>query len=161
MVWGHSLQGPSKNLLSGHQYYRVCCFGCLKDVSKSVQVLFNGIEALMVLTLTILRQRALCYRQISPESRLGQSEIPDAPCCLGGLRKSRPNRSSSCSLVLPLLVPTLTQKDPLQPSTPRALTEAFSPLHRPATPSRSAVPRCADPQTWADVDGVCSRSKPA
>ena len=28
---------------------RVCCFGCLKGVSKSVQVLCNGIEAVMVL----------------------------------------------------------------------------------------------------------------
>ena len=34
-------------------------FGCLKGVSKSVQVLFNGIEAFLVLTLMILKQRAL------------------------------------------------------------------------------------------------------
>ena len=26
------------------------CFGCLKPVSKSVQVLLNGMEAVMVLT---------------------------------------------------------------------------------------------------------------
>ena len=36
-------------------YHRVCYFGCLKGVPKSVQVLFNGIEALMVLTLIILK----------------------------------------------------------------------------------------------------------
>ena len=34
-------------------------FGCLKGVSKSVQVLFYGTEAVMVLTLIILKSRAL------------------------------------------------------------------------------------------------------
>ena len=29
------------------------CFGCSKGVSKSVQVLFNGTEAVMVLTLRL------------------------------------------------------------------------------------------------------------
>ena len=33
---------------------RVCCFGCSKGVSKSVQVLFTGIEAVLVLTLRFL-----------------------------------------------------------------------------------------------------------
>ena len=33
-------------------------FGCLKAVSKSVQVLFNGIEAVVVLTLIVLIQGA-------------------------------------------------------------------------------------------------------
>ena len=31
------------------------CFVCLKGVSMSVQVLFHGIEAALVLTLTILK----------------------------------------------------------------------------------------------------------
>ena len=30
--------------------YGVCYFGCLKGLSKSVQVVLNGIEAVMVLT---------------------------------------------------------------------------------------------------------------
>ena len=34
---------------------RVCHFGCLKEGSKSVQVLFHGIEAVMVLTSMILK----------------------------------------------------------------------------------------------------------
>ena len=38
---------------------RVCHFGCLKGVSKSVQVLLNGEESVMVLTLIFLKQRAL------------------------------------------------------------------------------------------------------
>ena len=38
---------------------RVCCFGCLEGVSKSVQVLFNCKEAVTVLTLIILKWRAL------------------------------------------------------------------------------------------------------
>ena len=33
--------------------------GCLKGVSKSVQILFSGIEAVVVLTLIILEYRAL------------------------------------------------------------------------------------------------------
>ena len=41
-------------------YTTVCSLGSLKGVSKSVEVLFNGIEAVMVLTLMILKQRALC-----------------------------------------------------------------------------------------------------
>ena len=44
-------------------YGRDCHFGCLKEVSKPLQVLFNGIGALMVLTLTILKLRAL-YRSL-------------------------------------------------------------------------------------------------
>ena len=39
-------------------YFRVCCFSCSKGRSKSVQVLFTGIEAVMVLTFVILKQRA-------------------------------------------------------------------------------------------------------
>ena len=35
--------------------YRACYVGCLKGVSKSVQVLLHGIEAAMVLTLIILK----------------------------------------------------------------------------------------------------------
>ena len=38
---------------------RVCDSGCFKGLSKSVQVLFNNIEAFMVLTLIILKWRAL------------------------------------------------------------------------------------------------------
>ena len=34
---------------------RVSCFCCLKGVSKSVQVLFNGIEAVLVLSLILLK----------------------------------------------------------------------------------------------------------
>ena len=34
--------------------YRVSCFGCLKGVSKSVQVLFNGIEAAMAMVLDLM-----------------------------------------------------------------------------------------------------------
>ena len=34
---------------------RVCYFDCLKGSSKLVQVLFNGIEAVLVLTLIILK----------------------------------------------------------------------------------------------------------
>ena len=30
---------------------RVCCLDCLKGFAKSVQVLFNGIEEILVLTL--------------------------------------------------------------------------------------------------------------
>ena len=32
----------------------VCCFGCFKGLSESVQVLFHGIETVMILTLIIL-----------------------------------------------------------------------------------------------------------
>ena len=39
--------------LLGHD--RVCHFGCLKPGSNSVQVLFNGVEAVMVLALMILK----------------------------------------------------------------------------------------------------------
>ena len=35
------------------------CFGYLKWVSKSVQILFHCIEAVMVLTSIILKERAL------------------------------------------------------------------------------------------------------
>ena len=34
---------------------RVCYFGCLQRGSKSVHVLFHGIEAVMVLTLILLK----------------------------------------------------------------------------------------------------------
>ena len=34
------------------QLFRVCYFGCLQEASKSVPVLFNGIAAVLVLTLT-------------------------------------------------------------------------------------------------------------
>ena len=37
----------------------VCCFGRLKGGSKSVQLLLNGMEAVMVLTLITLKQRAV------------------------------------------------------------------------------------------------------
>ena len=43
----------------------VSCFGCFKEVSKSVQVLLNGREAVMVLTLIILKQRALLQAEDS------------------------------------------------------------------------------------------------
>ena len=36
-------------------------FGCLKGVSKSLQVLFNGMEAVVVPTLRILKQPALFW----------------------------------------------------------------------------------------------------
>ena len=36
-----------------------CCFGCLKGLSKPVWVLLDSIEAVMVLTLIILKSRAL------------------------------------------------------------------------------------------------------
>ena len=45
-------------------YTRACYFGCLKRVSKSVQVLCSGMEAVMVLTLINLKLRAL-YAQVS------------------------------------------------------------------------------------------------
>ena len=40
------------------------CFGCPRGISKSVKVLFNGIEAVAVLTLMILKQRALQLLQV-------------------------------------------------------------------------------------------------
>ena len=39
-----------------------CYFGCLKGDSKSVQILSHGIEAILVLTLIILKQRAVSTR---------------------------------------------------------------------------------------------------
>ena len=42
----HSVEKAS-DLSDSH---RICYFGCLEGVSKSVQVLFNGMEAAMVLT---------------------------------------------------------------------------------------------------------------
>ena len=36
-------------------FNRVCCFGCLKGRSKSVQVVLNGIEAVLILTLISLK----------------------------------------------------------------------------------------------------------
>ena len=51
---------PAKDqLLEGHPYIRACCVGSLKRVSKSVQVLFNGVGAAMVLYFRILKWRAL------------------------------------------------------------------------------------------------------
>ena len=35
-------------------YDRACCCGYVEGISKSLQVLFNGIEAVMVVTLVIL-----------------------------------------------------------------------------------------------------------
>ena len=40
-------------------YYRVCYSGCARGGVKSVQVLLNGIEAVVVLTLIILKLPAL------------------------------------------------------------------------------------------------------
>ena len=40
-------------------YGGACYFGCLKGPLQSVQVLFSGIEAVVVVTLIILKQRAL------------------------------------------------------------------------------------------------------
>ena len=42
--------------------------GFLKGASKSVQVLLNGMEAVMVLTLIVLKQRALFYGFWLPQS---------------------------------------------------------------------------------------------
>ena len=42
--------------------YRACYFGSLKGLCKSVQVLFHGIKANIVLTLIILKQRAVNYQ---------------------------------------------------------------------------------------------------
>ena len=49
--------GIGTTRMSGGPIFRVCYFGCLKlkGVSKSVQVLFDGIEAIFVLTLIILK----------------------------------------------------------------------------------------------------------
>ena len=49
--------GTSEALASNTQAtnFRVCYFACLNGVSKSVQVLYKGTEAVMVLTLTILK----------------------------------------------------------------------------------------------------------
>ena len=46
----------TKAIVSG-----ACCFGCFKGISKSVQVLLNGAEAVMELTLRILKSRALFW----------------------------------------------------------------------------------------------------
>ena len=43
-------------------------FGCLKGLSKSVQVLLTGIKAVMVLTLILLNQRALQPKVRYPRS---------------------------------------------------------------------------------------------
>ena len=40
-------------------FSRVYYFGCFKVLSKSVQVLFNGIDAVLVLTLIFLKEGAL------------------------------------------------------------------------------------------------------
>ena len=44
-------QSPS----NGAPVTRACCLSCVRELSKSVQVLLNGIEAVMVLTLIILK----------------------------------------------------------------------------------------------------------
>ena len=36
-------------------HHSACCFGCVKGFRRSVQVLLNGIEAIMVLTLIVLQ----------------------------------------------------------------------------------------------------------
>ena len=46
--------------------YGVCCFLLFKGVSNSVQVLFNCIEAVMELTLIILKEGALAYAAMDP-----------------------------------------------------------------------------------------------
>ena len=48
----HTGSGPElcDKLPERAEAFRVCCLGCFTGVSKSVQVLFNGIEAVMVLT---------------------------------------------------------------------------------------------------------------
>ena len=87
-------------------------FGSLKEASKSVQVLFNGIEAVLVLTLILLKQRALlklreqipgprllrnflgvCPRSLEARSLTG-SETPS--CSLKGLPKRITRRASVC-----------------------------------------------------------------
>ena len=51
------MRAVAAHISSSHNW--VCYFGCLKGASKSVQVLFSGIEMAMVLTLIVLKQRAL------------------------------------------------------------------------------------------------------
>ena len=50
---------PSEQMQVEHvvsiTHNRVCYFGCLKGVSKSVQVLFNGTDAVLVRTVLILK----------------------------------------------------------------------------------------------------------
>ena len=50
-------------------------FGSLEGLSKSVQVLFHGVEAVMILTLIILKLRALFFQTLSvnPSTLQGRS----------------------------------------------------------------------------------------
>ena len=48
-------QSPSGDPPTSLGFDRVCYLACLKGVSMSFQVLFNGIEAVMVLTLIFLK----------------------------------------------------------------------------------------------------------
>ena len=65
------------------QYFGVwvCSFACLKGVAKSDQVLFTGIEAVLVLTLRILRWQAVLSSSTTPESTQG-SNVPHEPTSL-------------------------------------------------------------------------------
>ena len=54
-------------------------FGCLRWISESVQVLFDGKEAAMVLTLIILKEQALIYLLLFP----GHPLAPKALYILG------------------------------------------------------------------------------
>ena len=63
-IGAESAPSVSKDLRFGRhgdlpRLNRVCCFDRLQGVSKSVRALFNGITAVMVLTLMSLKQRAL------------------------------------------------------------------------------------------------------
>ena len=49
-------------------YVRTCSFGCSNGVSKSDNVLLNGIKAVMVLTLILLKYRAP-YVPLPPTGR--------------------------------------------------------------------------------------------
>ena len=59
--------------------------GCLKGVSKSVQVLFDGIEAVMVVTLMILTMRALSWLPSFPP-RTSLAEAIAALSCHQGCK---------------------------------------------------------------------------
>ena len=53
LSWAPGLPSGFKLLLE--PFVKFCYFGCLKSASKSVQVLFSGMEVVMVLTLIILK----------------------------------------------------------------------------------------------------------
>ena len=61
----HWTYGPKERPL-----YRDCYVGCLKGISKSLQVPFHGMEAVLVLTLIILKLRALQQQPSKLGSRL-------------------------------------------------------------------------------------------